>query len=109
VNRQLSVTLQPPPQRLPLDVRHDEEQDARALDLDLPRLVQRKDVRVLQLGRDGDLALEARSTDRRRETVTQHLEGDLAVVAQVVREVHRRHAARAELALDAVSCGERRR
>ena len=36
----------------------------------------------------------------------QHLDRDLAVVPEVLGEVDRRHAARAELALDAVAVGE---
>ena len=39
----------------------------------------------------------------------QHLERDFAIVLQVVREVHGRHAAVPELALDAVAVGERDR
>ena len=36
----------------------------------------------------------------------EHLEGDGTVVPEVVRQVHRRHTAPAELALDAVTLGE---
>ncbi len=37
---------------------------------------------------------------------TQDLDGDLAVVFEIFREVHGRHAAGAELALDGVAVGE---
>ena len=35
------------------------------------------------------------------------LDGDLAIVSEVVCEIDRRHSARAELALDAVAIGQR--
>jgi len=37
----------------------------------------------------------------------QHFDGDIALVFEVVREVHGGHAASAELAVDAVAVGER--
>ena len=51
---------------------------------------------------------EPLGADDRGELGAQHLERDLAVVAQVVREVDGGHAARPELALDAVAVGQRR-
>jgi hypothetical protein len=36
-----------------------------------------------------------------------HLDGDLAVVLEVLRQVHGRHAAYTELPLDRVAIGER--
>jgi hypothetical protein len=42
-----------------------------------------------------------------RELGLQHLEGDLATVADVLRQVHGRHAALAELPLDAITVRQR--
>ena len=36
----------------------------------------------------------------------QHLDGDVAIVLEIMSEIHRRHAARAELTLDAIVAGE---
>ena len=36
----------------------------------------------------------------------QHLERDVAIMLEIVREIYRRHAAGAELALDLVAAGE---
>ena len=49
-----------------------------------------------------DLAEEALGAERGGELGAEHLDGDLAVVLQVVGEVDRGHAALAELALDPV-------
>ena len=53
-----------------------------------------------------DLAQEAVAAERLGEVGAQHLERDVAVVLEVVREVDRGHAAGAELALDAVAALE---
>ena len=52
---------------------------------------------------DPDLGEEALAAEHRGQLGAQDLEGDVAVVLEVVREIDRRHAARAELALDAVA------
>ena len=62
---------------------------------------------MLQVGGGLDLGEEPLGAEDGGELGVQHLERDLAVVLEVVGEVHRRHAARAELALDAVAVGER--
>ena len=57
--------------------------------------------------RDGlDLGEEALGADHGGQLGPQHLDRDLAVVLEVLGEVHRGHAAGAELALDAVAVGE---
>ena len=45
--------------------------------------------------------------EHRRELGLEDLDRDLPVVLFVVREIHGGHAARAELALEAVAAGER--
>ena len=63
---------------------------------------------MLQVGGRLDLGQEALGADHGGELGPQHLERDLAVVPQVVGEVDRRHAAGAELALEAVAVGQGR-
>ena len=53
-----------------------------------------------------DLHEEPIGADHGRELGTEHLERDLAVVHQVVREVDGGHPARAKLALDAIAIGK---
>ena len=53
-----------------------------------------------------DLHHEALGAEHGGQFRLQHLDRDLAVVLQVLGEVHRGHAAGAELALDAVAVGE---
>ena len=36
----------------------------------------------------------------------QHSDGDIAIVLEIVREIHRGHAARAELAVEAIAVGQ---
>ena len=61
---------------------------------------------MLEVGGDLDLGQEPLGAEHGGQLGAQHLERDLAVVPQVVREVDGGHAARAELALDAVAVGE---
>ena len=58
-------------------------------------------------GRRLDLAQEPLGAQRGGELRAQDLDGDAPVVPEVVGEVHRRHAARAELSLDAIVVSER--
>ena len=93
---------QPLAQRLALDERHHVEEEP----IGVARVEQRQDVRMLQLGGGLDLGEEALGAEHGRELGVQHLDGDLAVVLEVLREIDRRHAARAELALDRVAIGK---
>ena len=61
---------------------------------------------MLEVGGGLDLTEEPLGADDRGQFGPQHLEGHLAVVLQVLRQVHRGHAAGAELPLDAVAVGE---
>ena len=94
--------MEPVPRRLPLDERHHVEQER----VGLPGVVQRQDVRVLQVGGGLDLGEEAVGADHRGELGLEHLESDLPVMAEVLGQVHRGHAALAQLALNAVAVGE---
>ena len=61
---------------------------------------------MLQARNRLDLAEESIRADHRGELRLEHLDRDLAIVLEVVREVDRRHAALAELSLDLVAVGE---
>ena len=56
-----------------------------------------------------DLAQETLGADDGGQLGAEDLDGDLALVAEVVREVDRGHAALAELALQAVAIGQAER
>ena len=59
-----------------------------------------------QSGREPDLLQEPLGAEDRGQLRAQDLDGDLAVVLEVLRQVHRGHAALAQLPLDAVAVGE---
>ena len=59
-----------------------------------------------ETGGELDLAEEPVGADRGREVGPEDLEGDLAVVAEVLGQEHDGHAALAELALELVAPGE---
>ena len=72
----------------------------------LVELMQRQDVRVLQISGGLDLGEETLSTYDSGQLRLQHLERDLSLVLQVVGEVHRGHPALTDLTLDAVAALE---
>ena len=102
VHRELLLAVEPVAQRFPLDERHREPEPVGGL----TAVVHREDVGVLQPGGEADLALEPFRAEGVAQVRMEDLERDGAVVAQVVREVHRRHAAAAQLALDGIARGE---
>ena len=57
---------------------------------------------MLKIGRDLNLGKEALHPEHRAELGIEHLESDLAVVADVAREIHRGHAAAADFPVDRV-------
>ena len=65
-----------------------------------------EDVRVLEPGGEPNLGEEPLGAERPSELGVQDLEGDGAVVAEVVRAADCRHAAAAELGVEAVAAGE---
>ena len=70
---------------------------------------QRQDVGVPEAGRGLDFAEEALGAECGGEFGAEHLDGDLAVVLEVLGEVDGGHAALAELALDAIAVAQGRR
>ncbi len=100
--RQPPFLLEVIAQRLAAHHRHHEEQDS----VGVARVVDRQDVRMRQAGGELDLAREALPAQGPGEVGVEHLEGDVALMAQVARQVHGCHAARAEGALNAIAAGE---
>ena len=62
---------------------------------------------MIQSCREPDLTQKPLRSERRREIGMQHLERDDAIVLDVLRQIHCRHSAAAELAIDYVALGER--
>jgi hypothetical protein len=62
---------------------------------------------MLQACRRADLGQEPVAPERRTQVRVQDLDGDVAVVLEIVREIHRRHSTGTELPLDAIAVGER--
>ena len=101
-NRQLSLAFEALAERLAAHERHHVVQQG----VGFTGIEQRQDVRMLQPRRGADLGEEAFATEGRTKIGMQHLDGDIALVPQIMREVHGGHAAGAEFALDAVAVGE---
>ena len=85
-----------------LNVGHDVKQKS----IRRAAIEQRQNVRMLQRRRGLDLDDESLGTQHGREFRLQYFDRDFALVLQVVREIHGRHAARTEFTLDAVAIGE---
>ena len=62
---------------------------------------------MVEAGGNRDLAQEPLRAQRGRDLGPQHLQRDGPIVLLIVGEIHRRHAAAAELALDAVPARQR--
>lgn len=96
-----SPAAEPPTERVALDVGHGVPQDP----VHRAGVVDGEDVGVLELSREPDL--EALGAEEGAEPGAQHLDGDGAVVLQVLGEIHGRHAAAAQLAAEQVPVGDR--
>jgi hypothetical protein len=101
-DRELPLARQALPQGLAVHERHREPE----LAVGVARVEHGENVRVLEPGREPDLSEEPLGAERPSELGVQDLEGDGAVVAEVVRAVDRRHAAAAELGVETVAAGE---
>jgi hypothetical protein len=101
VHGQLPLDRESIAERLALDVGHHVKEETTCL----AGVVERQDVRVLQVSGDLDLVQEPLGAKHGGKFGVQHLDGDLAVVPDVVRKIDRRHAAAAELTLDRVAVG----
>ena len=61
---------------------------------------------MLEVGRGLDLGQEALGPNYGSQLGLQHLEGDLALVLEVIGQIDRRHAALTEFTLDGVAAFE---
>jgi hypothetical protein len=105
VERQRPAALEALPQRSARLERHDVEEAP----IRLTRIEQRDDVRMMQLGDDLDFAQESLRPEQGRDRRIQNLDGDVATVLHVAREMHRCHAPAAHHPRGPVARGERRR
>ena len=94
-----SLPIQPLPETLPRDVRHDVVGEA----LGVAGVVDREDVGVGQASRHLDLVQEPRGAVFIPGCHLDHLEGDLAAMALVPGQIDRGHPPATELALDGVT------
>jgi hypothetical protein len=70
--------------------------------------VERKDVGVLEVGRNLDLGQETFGTDNGGQLGLEHLQRDLALVLEVIGQVDGRHPALTQLTRDGVAAFEGR-
>jgi hypothetical protein len=70
--------------------------------------VERQDIGVAQLSSDLDFAEKTFRAEVGRQVAAEHLECDLAMMAQIPGKIDRGHATTAELALERVALGQRR-
>jgi hypothetical protein len=104
VHRQPALAPEPVAERLAVHVRHGEPEAAG----DLARVVDRKDVGMLQPGGEADLPLESLGPERGGQLRQQDLERHRTVVLEVPNQVDHGHAAPPELALERIAVGESR-
>ncbi len=102
VQRELLLAVEPVAQRALVHVRHDVEEQA----VRLTGVVQREDVRMIEAGGDLDLPEEALRAERGGELGREDLDRHLAMVLEVLREVHGSHAPVTQLAQDPVAIGQ---
>ena len=107
-HRERALANEPLAQGLAIDVRHDVERAGRHL-VGAAGIEEGEDVGVLESRQDLDLAEEALGDFAGDDLRAQDLDGDRTVVLAVAREIHQRHPAAAQLALDrvAVAYGDR--
>src|SRR5207249_3415400 len=102
VDRELFLALHFRAERLSFDVRHHVEEQP----FSFARIEERKQIRVLEIRGDLDFRQEALDTEHRTELRIQDLERNSAIVLDVAREIHGRHAAAPDLAVDGVAAGK---
>ena len=102
LDRQLAFLRHARAERLSPDVGHDVvQQSVRG-----SRVEQRQNVRMLQFRRRLDLGQESLGTERRAKVGVQDLDGDVALVLEIMREIHCGHPAGPDFALDAIAVGD---
>jgi hypothetical protein len=98
LNRQPPEPAKPGAKRLAVHERHDVERHS----IRGAGIEERQDMRVAKVGGGPDLGNEALGADDRGQVRLEHLDRDIAVMSDVVREIDRRHPADTELPLDAI-------
>lgn len=106
---ELALPLQALAEGLALHVRHDVIQQPVGWIADLPAVVERQNVGMLQARRDFDFPEEAIGAQRGRQLGAQQLDGHSTGVLEVLRQIHGGHAALAQFAFDSVPAGQGRR
>jgi hypothetical protein len=96
------LALQPVPEALALHERHGVPELAARF----PGIEHSEDVGMLKAGSEADLPLEPFGAEGDRQLRVQDLEGDVAIVLEIAREVDRGHTASPELALEHVAVSE---
>jgi len=104
LERKLRLAVELRAERPALDERHDVVEEPAGL----PRVVHGQDMGMGERRGQVDLAEEALGAERGSRIRPDDLDRHLAAVLQVASEVHGRHAARAELALNLAAAGQRR-
>jgi len=89
IHRKLMFPVQLLAKILPFHIRHHVEEER----VRLTRIEQRKDVRMLKVGRRLDLGQEAFGAHNGSKFGLQDLQGDLALMFEVVGQIDRGHAA----------------
>ena len=95
VHGKLMFSVELLPEALPLHIGHHVKQEP----VCIPGVVEWQDVRVLEVGCGFDLGQETLGADQGGQLGLQNLEGDLALMLQVIGQIDRGHATFAELAL----------
>ena len=103
VDRELLLAVESRAKALTVHVRHHVEQQS----VSFSRIEERKEVRMLEVCRDADLAQKALDAEHGAELGVEHLQCDRPVVLHVAREIDGGHSAAADLALDRVAVRER--
>ena len=93
-------------ERFALDEGHHVVKERPLEALDFPRVVERQDMGMLEVGGGPDLGEEPLGPDHRGELGPEHLERHLAVMPEVYREIDDRHPAVTDLALDAIAVAQ---
>ena len=103
-DRQSAFAVEPIAQRMPGLVGHDVIQDPS----DIPRVVERHDVRMVESSHDLDLAEKTLPSEGGRDLGVHHLHCHVPPVLHVAGEIHDGHAAASELPGNPVPVAERR-
>src|SRR5687767_1784099 len=100
---QLPLPIEPCAKRFARDVRH----DVKEASVSFSRVEQLKEIGMLEVGGDPDFAQETLAAENGRQLRLEDLQRNGAMMPEITGEIHCRHSAGADLALDLVSFGDR--